>query len=120
MRDLMKVVSVAVVVMSALALPACETMGDKEKWQPPTEGLVRDARAAITIARAVWISTTSANSRIANNVGSDDDWQSGMTATLREGVWEVATTSEPNSISVDLIICVAQRDARIVGIYVIQ
>lgn len=86
-------------------------------WKPPADGVVRDSRAAISIARAVWISM---NPKLAQGIGSEEVWQSGMVAVLHDGVWEVSSKMKPNEIGGALFIYVSQKDARIVDIYLTQ
>jgi hypothetical protein len=91
---------------------AAETLQD---WHPPPEGMVRDGKAAITIAWAVWIS-----SNPGWNIGSEADWQKDMQATLDNGVWEVTERTDSSMIGGGLFIDIAQSDAHIVRIYLTQ
>jgi hypothetical protein len=86
-------------------------------WQPPSEGVVRDGKAAIAIARAVWLSM---NPSISARVGGEEIWQSDMIATLQDGVWEVTNKMSSTDIGGALFIYISQRDGRIVGIYLTQ
>ena len=81
-------------------------------WVPPADGVVHDARAAITIARAVWQSMNPDA-----KMGSDADWQQSRMAVLHDGVWQVVYKTDPDY---GLIILVSQRDGRIVDIFMGQ
>jgi hypothetical protein len=86
-------------------------------WQPPADGVVRDSRAAITIARAIWISTYPER---AATTGDEAVWQSQMDATLHNGIWEVTKKMGPDDYGGSLFIYISKRDGRVVGIYITQ
>ncbi|HEY1612642.1 MAG TPA: hypothetical protein VGF97_02975 [Rhizomicrobium sp.] len=111
-------------LVSALALlPLLAATGciagpaPQASWQPPVAGVVRDQKAAITIAHAVWLSM---HPELVGHIGTEEAWKSSMEATLKDGVWQVATKTGTGEIGGDLVILVAQRDAHIVGIYLTQ
>jgi hypothetical protein len=108
-----KAVSIAVAI--AFMLTAAATRADNmppEPWHPPAKGVVQDARAAITIAHAVWLSM---NPDTDAETGDEAAWQSMMKATLTKGIWEVVEKKDEG-----LVFDIAQRDGRIVSIYVVK
>ncbi|HET7561445.1 MAG TPA: hypothetical protein VFJ87_03590 [Rhodanobacteraceae bacterium] len=94
-----------------------QTMAAKSvTWHPPKKGVVRDSKAAITIAHAVWLSM---NPDL--QIGNEKAWQSGMTASLHNGIWHVAEKPlSHQELGGGLQIDISQRDGRITGIYLTQ
>lgn len=88
-------------------------------WHPPVMGVIRDGKAAISIARTVWIS---GHPDLEGRIGSESVWQRDMQATLHDGVWEVTAkpNPDPNVIGGALFIYIAQSDGHVVGIYLTQ
>jgi hypothetical protein len=87
------------------------------KWSPPAEGVVRDAKTAITIARAIWISV---NPDIGSSISDEHAWQSEMVATLQNGVWHVTNNTKNGEVGGALFIEISKRDGRILNIYITQ
>ncbi|HEX3808697.1 MAG TPA: hypothetical protein VHW02_03260 [Rhizomicrobium sp.] len=88
------------------------------QWQPPPGGVVKDGRAAISIAHAIWASQFPTHFA---RIGTDADWQTNMMATLRDGVWEVTgKPTEGGSVGGGLFIYISQQDGRILGVYLTQ
>ncbi|MDR6290503.1 hypothetical protein E9232_003029 [Inquilinus ginsengisoli] len=85
-------------------------------WQLPSDGVVRDGRAATSIARAVWFSSTG----IDPSGSSDEIWQNGTVAKLVGDIWVIETKREPNTISDGVRILISKTDGRILGIHVWQ
>jgi hypothetical protein len=109
-------------VSNAFGSPVDETLppwitSNGPQWIPPDGGVVRDPKAAITIAHAIWISL---HPNLLSRAGSDEDWQRVMGATLRQGVWEVAAKERDHSVGGGLFIYVAQKDGRILSIAITQ
>ncbi len=102
---------VAAMAFLLVGTAAADTMPESP-WHPPAKGVVQDKRAAITIAHAVWLSM---NPDTDASTGDEKAWQAMMTATLDKGVWQVVQKDGQG-----LVIDVAQHDARIVDIYVVQ
>ncbi|HEV2563407.1 MAG TPA: hypothetical protein VGT78_14825 [Rhizomicrobium sp.] len=84
-------------------------------WQPPAEGVVRDAKSAISIARVVWFSMHPDFKK-----PTDDDWQKSMEATLSDGVWEVTEPMKQGEIGGSLFIFISQKDARVLDVFLTQ
>jgi hypothetical protein len=87
------------------------------KWSPPPGGVVKDGKTAIIIAHAIW---TSAYPERAKQIGTEANWESGMTATLSHDVWEVASRGDPHSVGGGLFIYVNKSDGRVLGIFLTQ
>ncbi|HEX4504500.1 MAG TPA: hypothetical protein VH722_02120 [Alphaproteobacteria bacterium] len=104
-------IAVAIAFLLSAAVAVADEM-PPEPWHPPAKGVVQDARAAITIAHAVWLSM---NPDTDSTTGNEAAWQSMMKATLNKGAWEVMQKDEQG-----LVFRIAQRDGRIVEIYVIK
>src|SRR5689334_9470091 len=88
--------SKAAPILTAIALTLAATLAaademPPEPWHPPAKGVVQDARAAITIAHAVWLSM---NPDTDSETGNEAAWQSRMKATLNHGTWEVVDKKE--------------------------
>src|ERR1700744_5564166 len=96
------------------SLPNWVTAAGGAPWRAPKEGVIRDEKSAIGIARIVWLSM---NPDIAARIGSESVWQTEMTATLRDGVWEVKRRSRPGELGGGLVIYISASDARILGIF---
>lgn len=110
-----KAAPIAVALLLSVAFPMAGAAADEmppEPWHPPAKGVVQDARAAITIAHAVWLSM---NPDTDTETGNEAAWQSMMKATLNKGMWEVMEKKEEG-----LVFRIAQRDGRIVEIYVVK
>jgi hypothetical protein len=88
-----------------------------DAWQPPEGGVVRDGKAAISIARAVYFSMSP---ELSGQIGTEKIWQDNMIARLQGDVWVVETPSDPNKFSDGVRILLSKIDARIVGFYVWQ
>src|SRR5947207_14566704 len=86
-------------------------------WQPPTEGIVRDGKAAITIAHAVWVSS---HPEIANRIDSEAEWQKEMVATLRGGIWEIVEKLPPGTVGGGAVVLIAKSDGRVIDMYLTQ
>lgn len=85
-------------------------------WHPPKKGVVRDSKAAVSIAHAVWLSM---NPDL--QIGDENAWQSGMTASLHNGIWHVAEKPlSHQELGGGLEIDISKRDGRITGIYLTQ
>jgi hypothetical protein len=113
--NMQKAVLAAIAI--AFALSGFAVMADPmpeqgKPWHPPANGVVRDQRAAITIAYAIW---KSMNPDTDATIGNEAAWQSMMKATLHDGIWDVLEKKNEG-----IVIRIAQRDARIVDIYVVQ
>jgi len=117
-KPMPKAAPIAVAIAFTLILMLLPVIGaaadamPPEPWHPPAKGVVQDARAAITIAHAVWLSM---NPDTDSATGNEAAWQSMMKATLNKGVWEVMEKKEEG-----LVFEIAQRDGRILDIYVIK
>lgn len=83
-------------------------------WSPPVGGVVRDGKAAISIARAVYFSMSP---ELSGQGGTEEIWQNNMVARLEGDVWVVETPSDPNKLSDGVRILLSKIDARIVGFY---
>jgi hypothetical protein len=88
-----------------------------QAWKPPPQGVVRDARAAISIARAVWLST---NPDTADVIASEESWQRNVTATLSDGVWQVTEPMKPSEIGGTFFIFIAKKDGRVLEMLLTQ
>jgi hypothetical protein len=86
-------------------------------WHPPEGGVVRDGKAAISIARAVYFSMST---ELSGQIGTEEVWQDNMIARLEGDVWVVETPSDLNKFSDGVRILLSKTDARIVGFYVWQ
>jgi hypothetical protein len=117
---MMPITKIAIIAGSAVMLLmagcASNETGDSG-WRIPKEGLVRDRVAAKTIARAVWFSI---HPDWKQSSDTEEEWQSSMDATLRNGVWEVASKMKPGEIGGSLVILIAQSDGHVVDIYLTQ
>jgi hypothetical protein len=104
-------IAIAIAFLLSVTAAVADTMPENP-WHPPKEGVVRDQRAAIAIAHAIWLSMNPEG-----NTETQDEavWQSMMKATLRHGIWEVVEKKEEG-----LVFDIARRDGRIVDIYVVQ
>ncbi|MGK9232079.1 hypothetical protein KXS07_13515 [Inquilinus limosus] len=120
--------------VAAILLAGCQEGGDRFKapstrptvvpdelssadsWRLPPGGVVRDRRAAVSIARAVWFSTTG----IDPSRSSDEVWQNGTTAKLEGGVWVIKTKRGQGTIGGGVQVLVSKVDGRILGIYAWQ
>lgn len=107
-----------VILCAALLLISAKISAEEiimpDNWRIPPEGLVRDERAAITIARAVWVSI---NPKLAQNIGTDEVWQSIMVAKLDGEVWIVEPRPNPNMLGGGVRIALSKKDARILNMY---
>lgn len=114
----MGVRSYLMVFCITLSLTSISSRADElimpDNWRIPPEGLVRDEKAAISIARAVWISI---NPELAQNFATDEIWQSYMIAKLDGDVWIVEPRPNPNVIRGGVRIALSKIDARILNIY---
>jgi hypothetical protein len=86
-------------------------------WSPPVGGVVRDGKAAISIACAVYFSM---RPELSGQNGTEEIWQNSMIARLEGDVWVVETPTDPNKFSDGVRILLSKLDARIVGFYVWQ
>jgi hypothetical protein len=86
-------------------------------WRPPPGGVVRDGKAAISIARAVYFSMSP---ELSGQIGTEEIWQKSMVTRLEGDVWVVETPSDPNKLSDGVQILLSKIDGRIVGFYVWQ
>jgi hypothetical protein len=87
-------------------------------WQPPEGGVIRDEKAAIIIAHAIWLSD---HPDLASGAGNEDDWLKVMQGTLRDGVWEVTAKDSPTpTIGGALFIYLSQRDGHVLAIVLTQ
>lgn len=96
----------------------CSIAGASERpvWQPPKDGVVRDADTAISVARLIWFSMNPELKR-----SSDGSWQSAMTAVNEKDVWRVAQKTLPaGSIGGGLEIDISASDGRVIGVYLTQ
>jgi hypothetical protein len=84
---------------------------------PPVGGVVRDGKAAISIARAVYFSMSP---ELSGQIGTEEIWHNNMVASLVGNVWVVETPSDPSKFSDGVRILVSKVDARITGFYVWQ
>lgn len=105
-------------LLFALGLSFAEPIAASEMhtWQPPKNGVVRDGKAAITIAHTVW---QSMNPGL--HISSDEDWQRHMIVSLHDGIWKVA--EQPlgkNEIGGGIWFLISQKDGRVVGIHLTQ
>lgn len=82
---------------------------------PPSEGVIRDKVAAITIARAMWVSMNPSL-----QVSSEEDWQKHVVAHLDGSVWRVSEPLPPNSIGGTWEIDLDARDGSFLGAVVTQ
>lgn len=90
--------------------------GARVHWQPPKEGIVRDGATAISIARLIWFSMHPKLER-----SSEKAWQSGMVASLHDGVWRVQQRPlESDTIGGGLEIDISKHDGRVIAIYLTQ
>lgn len=99
--------------MSAFAARGDEAL----HWQPSKQGVIRDPQTAITIARAIWIST---HPDVKQLIGSEAVWQSGNVATLDKGVWEVSPRNAKGEPEDGVHIFLSQRDGRVLNIFLTQ
>ncbi|HTJ64685.1 MAG TPA: hypothetical protein VL899_12840 [Alphaproteobacteria bacterium] len=95
-----------------LAAPVSLADMPDNPWHPPAKGVVRDPRAAIAIAHAVYLSLNPETDEATND---EKSWQSMMTATLTKGVWQVVQKNGEGTV-----FNISQRDGRILDIYVVQ
>jgi hypothetical protein len=108
-------------VLVVLCVSACATWhsGTKDNrvtWEPPSQGVIRNGVAAITIARAIWFSTNPTLPKV-----SELYWQQSMIATLSNGVWHVR--EKPlghDAIGGGLEIDLNAKDAKVVGMFLTQ
>jgi hypothetical protein len=85
-------------------------------WPSPPAGVIRDKAAAITIARAMWVSMNPSL-----QVTSEDNWQRHMVAHLDGNVWRVREPGlPPNSIGGRWEIDLDARDGRFLRAFGIQ
>jgi hypothetical protein len=125
----MRIVLIALLVFG-LSLPSAVLADEaklpdwvaKAKWQPPPEGVVRDAASAISLARTVWVSMTGKGGWVSmiGEDGSETTWQKEMAATLVGGVWQVTCKSPPTGPGGCLFIYIAQSDARVLSVVVTE
>lgn len=101
---------------SALSDGGPDELSGAESWQLPPGGVVRDRRAAVSIARAVWFSTTG----IDPSRSSDEIWQEGTDTRLQGDVWVIETKKEPDTIGGGVQVLVSKIDGRILGMYAWQ
>jgi hypothetical protein len=86
------------------------------KWAPPPEGVVRDGAAAISIARAIWISLNPGLPK-----ASEEVWQIEMVASLRHGIWHVEQKPLPRgSLGGGLVMEISRADGRVTLIMITQ
>jgi hypothetical protein len=94
------------IALLALSLTCSAASGEEPKlpkwvtdsgssWQPPRGGVVRDGRAAITIAHAIWLSL---HPDLRDRMGDENAWQKIMAATLSDGVWQVTAARNSNDV----------------------
>ncbi len=98
------------------SLPSWTADGGKP-WTPPDDGVVRDSKAAISIAHAVWISM---HPNLADRAGSEELWQTIMIGRLRDGVWEVTSRRVGAGIGGGLFFYIAKSDGQILSIVLTQ
>jgi hypothetical protein len=86
------------------------------EWSPPSGGVVRDSVAAVSIARAVWISMNPSLPK-----SSEELWQKTMDASLTGGVWHVRQKLlGKDYIGGGLVMNIEAKDGRITLIMVTQ
>jgi hypothetical protein len=87
-----------------------------DEWSPPSGGVVRDSVAAISIARAVWISINPSLPK-----SSEEVWQKTMDASLAGGVWHVRQKPlGKDYIGGGLVMNIEATDGRITLIMITQ
>lgn len=57
---------------------------------------------------------------LSKRAGTEEVWQSVMTADLKQGIWEVTSKPSADGIGGALFIYIAKSDARVVGIVLTQ
>jgi len=101
-------------IFGVLITSGCASADRSRAWHPPQGGVITDASSAIRIARAIWLS---AHPELKDDVADERTWQSGMIATLHEGVWEIVSKElHPNEIGGRVFIYLSKEDARVIDI----
>jgi hypothetical protein len=109
-----------VVITSVFAVHACaEGCARKPEnavgWEPPSEGIVTNARDAVKIASIAW---SSVNPRAKNL--PEADWQQSMQAVLTDHIWKVSRKKPTDTIGGDLVISISQCDGRVLDVLLTQ
>ena len=102
-------------LFAALTNPSMVNTYDWPHWSAPKEGVIRDGKAAISIARLIWLSM---NPDLRGT--SDEAWQTGMVASLQNGIWHVVEKLPKGAIGGGVEIDLSQSDAKVTGIYLTQ
>jgi hypothetical protein len=102
-------------LFAALTNPGAASAYDGRLWSPPTEGVIRNGKAAISIARLIWLSM---NPDLHGN--SDETWQTGMVASLHNGIWHVVEKLPREALGGGIEIDISQSNAKVTGIYLTQ
>ena len=107
---------VLLVAASAAFLPLASIADDTTplEWQPPLEGVVRDAKAAITIARAIWFSI---HPDFEKNQEVVEFWKYNLEAELKGDVWIVETKSSKADLDGGVGFLISKKDGRIIKLY---
>lgn len=109
-----------VILVFATMMFICSCAAQSAKpivWSPPVGGVVRDARAAVAIARIIWLSI---HPELEAKIGSEAVWLEHMHAELYGDIWEVATKMKRGEIGGGLYIHISRTDGRIVDIQLTQ
>ena len=102
--------------LGCIALCGCANAWQRVPWQPPPQGVVRDGKAAIAIARAIWVSM---NPDL--KISGESSWQTTMTSSLQNGIWRVEEKPlSHQEIGGGLEVDISKHDGQIVGIYLTQ
>jgi hypothetical protein len=92
------------------------TAREKSWWTPPPGGVIRDKVAAISIARAIWVSLNPGS-----QIPTEQGWQEGMDAVRVGNVWQVTEKPLPKgSIGGGIEIDLDARDCHVVQIVFTQ
>ena len=86
-------------------------------WNPPSEGVVPDSKTAIIIAHAVWVAAFPNNLK---QIGSEQQWEESLIATLKDNVWEVTRKSDGKGVGGGIFFYISKKDGRVVGIFLTQ
>jgi hypothetical protein len=81
--------------------------------------VISDATGAIAVARAFWYSR---HPSLRAGIGSEESWETGMEATLENGVWHVRKKSnpDPNALQGSPHFFISPQDGRLVDFYYVH
>lgn len=102
-------------LFAAIILPLSLMLGVTAVEAAAPRGPVHSARAAILMARRIWINLYPLS---AAKVGSEAAWLASERATQDGDMWEVAPkTPGPNALGSNLVFRIAAADGQMLGYY---